>query len=225
MQANPQEQGLCDEDAGDEESDVVSEDEEPPELEADSDEEFERERNTLLYRSTAQGEQARGEQAREEQAREEQAREEQARGNKVQEKQAQEKQAQEEKITGRCTIGVDDSSGMAYGAEFAAARVAVEYIIGMRLLMRGLGIPEDGPTILLGDNRGVVESASNFTTVLIKKHNAISYHRVREAVAAGIVDFRWLDGDNNLADLMTKPVTKATQTKFVTLFMYGQRNC
>jgi hypothetical protein len=107
-----------------------------------------------------------------------------------------------------------------YGAEFAAARSAVEYITGMRLLMRALGVPSDGPSILLGDNRGVVESASNFTTVLIKKHNAISYHRVREAVAAGIVDFRWIDGENNLADLMTKPVTKVTQNRFIKRFMY-----
>ena len=107
-----------------------------------------------------------------------------------------------------------------YGAEFAAARSATEYIIGMRLLMRALGVPLNGPSILLGDNRGVVESASNFTTVLIKKHNAISYHRVREAVASGIVDFRWIDGVNNLADLMTKPVAKVVHFKLVKEFMF-----
>jgi hypothetical protein len=107
-----------------------------------------------------------------------------------------------------------------YGAEFAAARSAVEYIIGMRLLMRALGVPVNGPSILLGDNRGVIESASNFTSVLIKKHNAISYHRVREAIAAGIVDFRWIDGDNNLADLMTKPVLRITHNRLVKRFMY-----
>ena len=107
-----------------------------------------------------------------------------------------------------------------YGAEFTAARSAVEYLIGTRLLMRALGVPVEGPSVLLGDNRGVVESASSFTTVLIKKHNAISYHRVREAVAGGIVDFRWIDGENNLADLMTKPVTKVTHNRLTKEFMF-----
>jgi hypothetical protein len=106
-----------------------------------------------------------------------------------------------------------------YGAEFSAARTAVEYIIGMRLFLRSLGVPVEGPSILLGDNRGVVLSATQFTSVLTKKHHAISYHKVRESIAAGIVDFRWIDGNNNLADLMTKPVAKATQTILLKRFM------
>lgn len=107
-----------------------------------------------------------------------------------------------------------------YGAEFSAARSAVEYITGMRLLLRSLGVPVNGPSVLLGDNRGVVLSATQFTSVLTKKHHAISYHKVRECIAAGIVDFRWIDGDNNLADLMTKPVTKATQATLLKRFMH-----
>jgi hypothetical protein len=107
-----------------------------------------------------------------------------------------------------------------YGAEFSAARSATEYIIGMRLLLRSMGVPVKGPTVLLGDNRGVVLSATQFTSVLAKKHHAISYHKVRECIAAGIVDFRWIEGMNNLADLMTKPVTKATQAILLERFMY-----
>ena len=37
-----------------------------------------------------------------------------------------------------------------------------------------------------------------------KKHNAIAYHRTREAVAAGIVRIAWEDGRFNLADVLTK---------------------
>jgi hypothetical protein len=40
--------------------------------------------------------------------------------------------------------------------------------------------------------------------VLHKKHNAINYHAVREAVAAGIIKVGKEDGETNLADLLTK---------------------
>jgi hypothetical protein len=112
---------------------------------------------------------------------------------------------------------VDSST---YGAEFSAARSAVEYIIGMRLFLRSIGVPVTGPSVLLGDNMGVVLSATQFTSVLAKKHHAISYHKVRECIAAGVVDFRWIDGENNLADLMTKPVTKVTQNTLLKRMMH-----
>jgi hypothetical protein len=41
---------------------------------------------------------------------------------------------------------------------------------------------------------------------LKKKHNAIAYHRVREAIAANIIAFRHVTTDRNFADILTKPV-------------------
>ena len=41
-------------------------------------------------------------------------------------------------------------------------------------------------------------------STLSKKHNAINYHVVREAAAAGILRFGKKDGGTNLADLLTK---------------------
>ena len=41
---------------------------------------------------------------------------------------------------------------------------------------------------------------------LKKKHNAIGYHRVREAVAAGVVDLVYCPSEDNLADILTKPL-------------------
>ena len=48
---------------------------------------------------------------------------------------------------------------------------------------------------------------------LKKKHNAIAYHRVREAVAAKIVQVAHLDGKENVADLLTKPLDGGTFRK------------
>ena len=41
-----------------------------------------------------------------------------------------------------------------------------------------------------------------------KKHNAIAYHRVREAIAGGIICFAKVDSKGNLANCLTKPLPK-----------------
>ena len=63
-----------------------------------------------------------------------------------------------------------------------------------------------GPVLLLGDNKSVVVNASTPSSVLKKKHCAINYHRVREAIAAGIVNFVHIDSRKNIADVLTKPL-------------------
>jgi hypothetical protein len=49
------------------------------------------------------------------------------------------------------------------------------------------GVPVEEATNLFVDNQSVVLNAATPTSVLKKKHNAIAYHKVREAVAANIV--------------------------------------
>jgi hypothetical protein len=41
-------------------------------------------------------------------------------------------------------------------------------------------------------------------STLSKQHNALSYHRVREAIAAGMINFYWIDGKSNPADIVSK---------------------
>jgi hypothetical protein len=66
------------------------------------------------------------------------------------------------------------------------------------------GVPIEGPTNVFCDNRGVVKNISILESTLMKKHNAINYHTVREAVAAGILHVGKEDGEMNLADLLMK---------------------
>ena len=42
-----------------------------------------------------------------------------------------------------------------------------------------------------------------------KRWNALSYHRVREAVAAGFLRFHFIGSKDNPADIMTKPLDHA----------------
>jgi hypothetical protein len=91
-----------------------------------------------------------------------------------------------------------------YGSEFMAARTATEQIIANRLALRYLGVPIEGPSILFGDNHSVVDSSTIPQSQLNKRHIALSYHKVREAISAGIVRFEWVPSDENPADILSK---------------------
>ena len=62
------------------------------------------------------------------------------------------------------------------------------------------------PTKLCGDNLGVIQNASMPEATLQKQHTTISFHWVRECVAAKIVKPHKIDGKDNFADIFTKPV-------------------
>lgn len=91
-----------------------------------------------------------------------------------------------------------------FGSEFVALRAARDMIISMRYKLRMFGVPMDGPAQVYCDNQGVVKNTSVPESVLSKKHNAINYHAVREAAAAGVLEVHKEDTQTNLADLFTK---------------------
>ena len=91
-----------------------------------------------------------------------------------------------------------------FGSEFCAMRIAVDLVEGLRYKLRMMGIGLDGPTNVFCDNESVFKSSTRPETTIKKRHNAISYHRTREAVAAGIIRIAWEDGRFNLADVLTK---------------------
>ena len=105
----------------------------------------------------------------------------------------------------RCTTKRQNTVETAtYGAEMVAGRLAVEQVIDIRYKLRMLGVPVNEASALLGDNQSVITSCSIPSSNLKKKHNAIAYHRIREAVAAGIVKLKYVKSQYNLADAMTK---------------------
>ena len=72
-----------------------------------------------------------------------------------------------------------------------------------------LRVPIKGPSYMFGDNLAVINSSRIPDDTLKKRHNALSYHRVREAIAANIIKFIHIDGDKNSADILTKPLPSA----------------
>ena len=91
-----------------------------------------------------------------------------------------------------------------YGSEFVAARTAAEQIIDHCLTLRYLGVNIREKTYMFGDNKTVVDSSSRPHARLHKRHTALSFHRVREAIASKILDFYHISGQINPADILSK---------------------
>ena len=84
--------------------------------------------------------------------------------------------------------------------QFVAAKTATEQIMDIRQTLRYLGVPIG----VFGDNRSVVSSTTLPHSTLTKRHNILAFHRVREAIAAKLMAFYWIQSAYNLSDMFSK---------------------
>ena len=76
--------------------------------------------------------------------------------------------------------------------------------ISLRASLMAMGVPLESYAWMFGDNQSVITQSTIPSSTLSKRHNALAYHRVRWAVAAGIIKFVKIDGKENIADVLTK---------------------
>lgn len=76
-----------------------------------------------------------------------------------------------------------------------------QYDIDLRLTVRYLGVPILG-SYMFGDNKAVVDSSMVPHSKLNKRHTALLYHRVREAICAKIFKFFHIYITENLSDII-----------------------
>ena len=91
-----------------------------------------------------------------------------------------------------------------YGSEFVAAKTATEQIMDLTNTLRYLGVPIMTKAYMFGDNKSFVTSSTIPQSILNKRHNMLSYNRVREAIAAKILAFRWCSSDQTSSDILSK---------------------
>jgi hypothetical protein len=91
-----------------------------------------------------------------------------------------------------------------YGSKFVAARTCVEQIIDLCHTLQYLGVPVIRMSQIFKDNKTVVNSATKIHAKLHKRHTALLFHCVREAIAAGFIGFHHIPGSRNPADVLSK---------------------
>jgi hypothetical protein len=69
-----------------------------------------------------------------------------------------------------------------------------------------MGIPLDGPSWMFGDNESMITSSTIPHSTLNKHHTALSYHCVRECIAAKVFYLLHVLGKFNRTDMLTKPL-------------------
>ena len=74
----------------------------------------------------------------------------------------------------------------------------------IRMTLRYLGVPIKSKAYMFGVNKSVVMSSTDPHSLLSKRQNILSYHRVREAIAAKIMVFHWCDSSQNKSDILSK---------------------
>ena len=111
-----------------------------------------------------------------------------------------------------------------YGSEFVAHRTGTEQIMDIRFTLRYMGVPIDGPSWLFWDICLVITSSTIPSSILSKRHNALAYHCVHEAVAGKIIKFCFIASTDNIANIMTKFLHYPVFWPFVepVLFWKGQ---
>ena len=107
-----------------------------------------------------------------------------------------------------------------FGSEYIALGIATEQIIALRYKLKMMGIQVEDPANVFCDNEAVAKNSATPGSVLLKKHNAICFHKVRECCAAGIIRVGWIDAKSNPADLFTKVLPKIKR-EWIIMFICG----
>ena len=74
----------------------------------------------------------------------------------------------------------------------------------IRQTLRYFEAPIGSKSYLFDDNRSAITSATLPNSTLTKCHNILAFHIVREAIAAKIMAFYWIQSAYNLSDMLSK---------------------
>ena len=110
-------------------------------------------------------------------------------------------------------------SGTFNAADVANVEVT-ENIRDLRYKLRMMGITVDEPAFVFGDNQSVLANTTAPSSTLKKKSNAIAYHFVREGCARDEWRTTYINTNDNVADLLTKPLAGPKRSKFVGMLLH-----
>ena len=83
-----------------------------------------------------------------------------------------------------------------------------------------MGIQIDGPIYVFGDNKAVLVNSAMPNSVLKKKSNSIAYHFVREGTASDEWSTTYVQSENNIADMLTKPLGAKKRRRFLGMILH-----
>jgi hypothetical protein len=83
-----------------------------------------------------------------------------------------------------------------------------------------MGMTVDELAFVFGDNQSVLANTTAPSSTLKKKSNAITYHFVSEECARDEWRTTYINTNDNVADLLTKPLAGPKRSKFVGMLLH-----
>jgi hypothetical protein len=111
-----------------------------------------------------------------------------------------------------------------YASEFIAGRAALDESVAIQYELRMLGAPLDGPIWMFGDNKSMINSAAEPSGRLTKRNLILSWHRLREKAAMGMVHYLHIGSKENIADCLTKHLAHTPLWALIKEHLFYQYN-
>jgi hypothetical protein len=89
-------------------------------------------------------------------------------------------------------------------AEFVAACNATKHAIWSNSLLKEMNFAKDNSIPIYSDNQSAIKLIHNPEFHKRSKHIDVQYHFIREKQSDGLVNFSYIDSNNQLADIFTK---------------------
>ena len=102
-------------------------------------------------------------------------------------------------------------------AEYIGQCNAAKEAVWLRLLLREVGYPLEGPTTVFADNKSAIALASNPVYHGRSRHIDIQYHYTREKVNDDTIQLLYLPTLEMVADGLTKPLDQIKHNRFLGL--------
>jgi hypothetical protein len=93
-------------------------------------------------------------------------------------------------------------------AEYIAACSTSSEVVWLRKLLAGLFDLELEVTCIFCDNQSCIKLSENPVFHDKSKHVEIKYHYIRDLVQKGVVKLQYIGTDEQIADVLTKPLSK-----------------
>jgi hypothetical protein len=81
---------------------------------------------------------------------------------------------------------------------------ATNELIWMKELLESIGLKIHHPIDIKGDNQAQVKLVNR--QELATRNVRVSYHNVQHEADKGTISVEWIEGKNNIADILTKPL-------------------
>ena len=93
-------------------------------------------------------------------------------------------------------------------AEYVAASETAKEAVWIKRILPELQLNTEGPITIYCDNQGTIQLTRNPEQRQKTKHIDLRYHYIREQQDKGQIEIRYIESENQLADILTKALPK-----------------